>query len=219
MERQQIIFIFISALLFSCNSKNNKEHNLNILNDSYQLVCLKDKLVTSLYNEENNIHTINIYSCNFELVDKIVFFQEPLPIFSIDEKKHTIDITYINLSKTKTLNNTLDYYLKKKKTIANFNINYIINNKIEGEYLKSKKIFDDIKFDKNNCDISFYNKLKIIKTINIKELIFSKNQNRTVLEYSSGITNKINNKNILIPENDTLIDKIKKEILKMYIKN
>ena len=148
----------------------------------------------------------------------MVFYQEPLPRFSIDGKNKIINITYINLSKTKTLDNTLNYYLNKKKSIDNYNINYIINNNIEGEYLKSKEIFNRFKINKNNYDIDFFNKVKKIKTINLKELIFSENQDGKVLDYSSGIINKINNINILIPVNDTIIKDLKKEILSTFIK-
>ena len=220
MERQKIILILIliSFLFLSCNPKREKEINVNSLDDSFQIICLKDRMITSTYNEVNNIHSLNIYNSNLVLVDKMVFYQEPLPRFSIDGKNKIINITYINLSKTKTLDNTLNYYLNKKKSIDNYNINYMINNNIEGEYLKSKEIFNRFKINKNNYDIDFFNKVKKIKTINLKELIFSENQDGKVLEYSSGIINKINNINILIPLNDTIIKDLKKEILSTFIK-
>lgn len=218
MERQKIILILISFLFLSCNPKREKEINVNSLDDSFQIICLKDRMITSTYNEVNNIHSLNIYNSNLVLIDKMVFYQEPLPRFSIDGKNKIINITYINLSKTKTLDNTLNYYLNKKKSIDNYNINYIINNNIEGEYLKSKEIFNRFKINKNNYDIDFFNKVKKIKTINLKELIFSENQDGKVLEYSSGIINKINNINILIPVNDTIIKDLKKEILSTFIK-
>lgn len=218
MERQKIILILISFLFLSCNPKREKKINVNSLDDSFQIICLKDRMITSTYNEVNNIHSLNIYNSNLVLVDKMVFYQEPLPRFSIDGKNKIINITYINLSKTKTLDNTLNYYLNKKKSIDNYNINYIINNNIEGEYLKSKEIFNRFKINKNNYDIDFFNKVKKIKTINLKELIFSENQDGKVLEYSSGIINKINNINILIPVNDTIIKDLKKEILSTFIK-
>lgn len=218
MERQKIILILISFLFLSCNQKKDEEINLNSLDDSFQIICLKDKLITSTYNEVNNIHSLNIYNSNLVLIDKMVFYQEPIPRFSIDGKNKIINITYINLSKTKTLDNTLNYYLNKKKSIDNYNINYIINNNIEGEYLKSKEIFNRFKINKNNYDIDFYNKLKKIKTINLRELIFSENQDGKILEYSSGIINKINNINILIPVNETIIKELKKEILSTFLK-
>lgn len=218
MERQKIILIVISFLFLSCNPKREKEINVNSLDDSFQIICLKDKLITSTYNEVNNIHSLNIYNSNLVLIDEMVFYQEPLPRFSIDGNNKIINITYINLSKTKTLDNTLNNYLYTKKTIDNYNINYIINNNIEGEYLKSKEIFSRFKINKNNYDIDFFNKLKKIKTINLKELIFSENQDGKDLEYSSGIINKINNINILIPVNDTLIKELKIEILSTFIR-